>query len=494
MRPADALQLADLIDLEAQLEADRALDVDALRKRDREIGLTIPETAHGRAEGLVTWLNSLRSRGDLGANLVRGARVVAALLVISGAMFGSGAARVLMHFDGATPVNVLPILGLLVLLQIVLLLALLISVAVTHFAPGAPPLFGEIRALVRALAGKIAARRIQTGGAGARWVATLHRLRARSRLHEKLELWWLTRTAQSFGIAFNVAALAVMLWMPSVVKYSFCWSTTLELGPEALHRITGALSLPWRLFAPGAVPTLELIRSTQFDLLSSRYVTGQAPRSSAWWPFLCACVVTYGLLPRVVLGLVSGAAMRRALRRIPLDTPDVAAVFRRLRSPVVEMRAPLPTPVRTAIGPRGQMSPVQELVSAGCTVIAWRDLPIDRPALEGWLTAELGWSIENELSAGGADFEQDERTIRDAAADARPVVVTAEAYEPPDKSVRRFLTGLRKELGPRIKVSVLLVATQDEKWAPAARTDVETWTHQLAVLEDPYLAVESISR
>jgi hypothetical protein len=385
----------------------------------------------------------------------------------------------------------------LVLLQIGFLSLVAISVVLTGLLPGLAgnlPLIGDLRGLLRALSARLAALGRRRGGSSSRVVTALHRLRARSALHQRLELWWMTLIAQSFGIAFNVGALAVLLILPSVLKYSFCWSTTLDLGPLALHRVTSVLAWPWSGAFPAALPSLALIDATQFDLLARAYVGGERPGSEAWWPFLLAAVVCYGLLPRVALAIVSAVALRRSLARMPFDTPDIEAVLRRLRLPLVETRG-LASSVGLTPAP-GQISaaasPVRALTASECVVVAWRDLQLDRTPLEGWLQREFGWTIRSVLPAGGADFSVDDATIRAAAAGGLPIAVAAEAFEPPDKAVRRFLAELRSAAKPGTHVLVALLGSTGDPPVIARRQDFETWSAQLAALEDAYLSVESV--
>lgn len=498
----DRLTLEDVIDLEVQLEADRALDANALRTRDRAIGLSTQAGAAStdRARQLRAWLDALRAadRGRTwpGELVARGARLLAAFLIVAGLIAGSGTARVLLHYDGVRPVNVLPVLGVLVLLQIGLLLLVLLSVSLAGAVPGLArqlPLLGDVRTILRVLSGWLASRGRQAGGSAAPWVASLHRLRARSRLHAKIELWWLTLIAQSFGIAFNVGALALLVVLPIVLKYSFCWSTTLSVGPDTLHRMTTVLSWPWSALVPQAVPSGSLIGATQFDILTREYAGGARPSSSAWWPFLVAAVVGYGLLPRLLLATSAALQLRRALAALPLDTPEVEALLRRLSLPLVETRAQEPPPPAGSPVASGRVPAAQAATApSACAVLAWRDLPLDREALDRWLHAQLGWSARQYGTAGGADFEAERRAIEAAAATGLPLVVVAEAWEPPDKAVRRFLKALRAAAGPRTKLAVVLLGAASAQPNAEVARDLQTWSAQLAALEDPYLSVESM--
>jgi hypothetical protein len=371
-------------------------------------------------------------------------------------------------------------------------------VALTTLVPGLAgnlPLIGDLRGLLGALCARLAVLGRRQGGGPARLVSALHRLRARSALHQRVELWWMTLIAQSFGIAFNLGALAVLLVQPSVLKYSFCWSTTLELGPLALHRLTSVLSLPWSHLIPVAVPSLALIESTQFDLLARAYVGGTPSGSGAWWPFILVAVAYYGFFPRALLAILAALAMRRSLADLRFDTPDVEAVLRRLRLPLVETRGVVHEASASTQTGQGasRATPAVATIASDCVVIGWRDVQFDRGLLEPWLQREFGWKVRSVLAAGGADFTFDEASIRAAASLGLPIAVVAEAFEPPDKAVRRFLAELRSAARPATHVLVALVAEAHGEAIVARGQDLETWSSQLAALEDAYLRVESVA-
>src|SRR5262249_54545019 len=115
------------------------------------------------------------------------------------------------------------------------------------------------------------------------------------RLFAPCEAWRLLTFTQLFGVAFNVSALVVTLGTVTFSDLAFAWSTPLEARPEAMHRLVAIIAAPWSWAAPDAVPSLELVRATQYFRLKSgvagSYVRpGAVALYGAWWPFLAACV------------------------------------------------------------------------------------------------------------------------------------------------------------------------------------------------------------
>jgi hypothetical protein len=58
--------------------------------------------------------------------------------------------------------------------------------------------------------------------------------------------WAAMVSAQTFGVAFNVGALAAALYLVTFSDLAFSWSTTLSADIERGHRITSWLSAPWK--------------------------------------------------------------------------------------------------------------------------------------------------------------------------------------------------------------------------------------------------------
>ncbi len=543
------MDLTDLIDLEAQIAADAGAEPEGLRARDRAIGASLDTADEDRAALLSAWLEALRARRggepSPGTTVVRAHRSLGALLALAGLASGAGATAAALAYDGSTPINVASFLAAFVGVPIGLLLILALSLGIASAWPDLAdrvPIVGELRALlgwaVRALSERArGARRRADDPRLEAWAATWHRLRARTALYRPVERWWLTATAQTFAIAFFVAALGTFSARVALSDLAFSWSTTLELDAAAFHRLTTALSLPWAPVWPEAVPSLHLVELSRYSRLDGAYVGAIGGRTrdvvlvGQWWRFLFAALLAYGLLPRLALALLSRWRLRVALTRLPLDTPDVDRVVRRLRSPRVETRGlpaePAPSPARTAataaattagasspaaraetdrsapVEPEaepdstaGASTPEPAPIAAAerdAVLVLWRDVPADVARVGRALDTALGWGAGAICAAGGAEFEADESTQARVAATVGPVALVAEAWEAPDKATLRFLRGLRLAVGPRRPMAVVLVEPNDDgRLAAPAAEQVKIWRERTAALADPYLAVEAI--
>jgi Protein of unknown function (DUF2868) len=490
------MTLADLIDLEAQLARDIRLDPVELEARD---GGLAAGARLDRSALLRRWLEARRTAepGQLhpGRAVTGALRWIRAALVVLGLALGWGAASALLHYTGQEPVNVWDFLLAFVGIQLLLLLLLLSSFFLPVAALGAP-LSGLFRGLVGAVYPRLAARALGEDRA-AEWRALWHRLRSRRSLYQEVEPWILLGLTQAFGVAFNVGALLGCLRIVAFSDVAFSWSTTLlQLDGARFHGLVHALAKPFAWLWPDADPSRALVEATRYSRLEGAYLLSGAGRSArpelvgAWWPFLVGALAFYGLVPRLATLAIATIRASRILSRLPLDDAELTRVVRRLSEPRVDTRgkdAELVPPAPAARAPQ------RPLAGGGtrCTVVLWRDVP-SPPELEAAVARQTRCTVTAVHTAGGRDYGEgklDWSGLRDSS---DPVVVVAEGWEAPDKGVLRLMRELRRALGPRRHLAVLLAQIGPEGVRPSRAAEVRIWEESLASLEDPYLAVEPL--
>lgn len=498
------VKLADVIDLEAQLALDEAQPRGALHARDRAIYLGLEPTPVTDAGAVLGWLTALRERFGaprLGASVTRGQRLVGLVLVVAGLLSGWATAELLLAFsEGGAPVNVGGFLAVAVLAQLVGVAVLLVGLALRPLLPTLS-LAGDLNSVVRMLARKLEPsgdRLVRLSGLDAEQLSVAYRrVRTRVGLYSRLERYALLALGQQFFIAFNVGLLLSILRLVVFTDLAFGWSTSLaSADAHSVHRLCRLLAAPFGSFFPDAVPSRELIEHTQYFRLDGRFAEaspgtkGDALMARKWWPFLVACTVTYGLLPRVLLGVLFGVQLRAAERRVPLDTPDIQALLGRLRSPEVSTRAMVMRP--QVAEPAHDVSQGEAAATGVIELVLYRDLPTPPELLRGPLL-DLGFEVRDAHRAGGLDARADEALCLALGQQARPVGVVTEAWEAPDAGFRGFLAGLRGALGPRVPIWVVLVGEGSAQGfgAPTAE-DVQVYRDRLTLLEDPYLRVETL--
>jgi hypothetical protein len=494
------MTLANVIDLEVQLARDRDADPDAVAARDRAL---LPGAGPDRSRPgalLAAWLEAARAsepRAFFPGAAVAGALAgVRAALAFLGLLLGWAAATAVLTGGGRHPVNVWDFLLAFVGLQLALLALLAASFLLPLAAMGRPVL-GLFRGALATVYPRVAARLLDAGGERAReWSALWHRARSRRSLYHAVEPWLLLAVTQAFAVAFNVGALAAILRLVVFTDVAFGWSTTLAgLDARHFHSIVAAFAAPWRALWPAAVPDPGLVAATRYSHLESAYLVAGAGRGAhpeivgGWWPFLVAALLAYGLLPRVVLLAASHLRAARILARLSFDDAEVARLLARLTTPHLETRATSPeeTPDGAAHPPPGG-APARGQGPA--SVVLWRDVP-GGPALESALARGLGAPVARTRAAGGKDEDEPGFDWTRFAGAGEQLVVVAEAFEPPDRGVRRLLSDLRRALGPRRLLLVVLVGEGDGP-GPPRDADVRIWRDALATLADPFLSVEPL--
>lgn len=489
--------VAELVDLEAQIFDDQARDEKVLRERDEAIGRALrTDPPSSRNEILAGWVHAIRAKSDaqLPGKGIEGAygqanAVLAAILFLVGFASAWG----ILRFGGEHPINVLVVFGVFVFAQVLALLVTILSFAAARLAPGVfenRPLVVLVRAGVGWLWKSARAKLPRHDKAE----ATINRLRSRRSLYPAVERNLLFTSLQVAGVAFNLGVLLAFLTTVTFTDLAFGWSTTLRVGADELARACRILATPWRGWLEEATASIELIRATQYSRLEGAYLETLAgsgvrdpTRYGEWWRFLVASVVTYGLLPRIVLVALGRWMRHTTLKRLPPNTPEVERLIFRLTSPSVQrVHRDDPGNVRTlGEGYEPIRQPRRNLGQSRVLCVRWREAEIPRALLEAFLTEHYGVSMEGELgSAGSHDYQDDQEFLRRVSdADDLPVFMIVEPWTSPDRSVRRFLQELRERAGKDRIVNVILTAG-------AGPDNRRIWAGYLSELADPYLALD----
>ena len=492
---ASESRLAYVVDLLVQLRRDAESTEPELHRRDRAL-MPSGSASTDRPRLLMGWLDHLRAAGYWfpGGTVAVVFRLQLLGLCLAGLSVGWGVASMLFAYDGRKPVNVVHILAVLMGVQVLLLMLLgVVSLPRqwTGYVPGLAILQEILAWLSPGQITRWLARRLPEplrggipGGTGLGW--------GNDRWPGRILKWGAVVSAQTFGVAFNLGALAAALYLVTFSDLAFSWSTTLTPDIERGHRITSLISSPWSGWWPEAVPSRELLESTLYYRQSGASAGTDPYRWGGWWPFLVASLVVYGLIPRLILLGVGWWGLRRVIDGALSETLGVDSVVDRLTSEVVSTRATEPEPIA---GPGSEEAlRLDTGVPAGrYLAVNWSGVEVNIDQVRQLLGRRPGCEVMEILSAGGAaGLEADALVVKRIALQSREVgvVVVVKAWEPPMLEFLDFMSELRKGGGSgRRLVVVLSGLTREGRIGSPSTGDVTQWSRQLGTLEDDGLTV-----
>lgn len=486
-------EIAELVDLELQLLEDEQARPRDIHRRDREIGLSLKTVTHDRGLLFLSWLDKVRKPEDsVGARVQTALSRLRWILLVLGFFMGSGAASALLIYDGEVPVNINRFLEVFVLFQLILLLLLLLSVSskgANQWLPGVGTVQKFLRSLVLTTgrsADWLMGRLPEGRAAGLKqqvarlqelesWFAKgskkVGRLKGWQSLYGDVERWSLIELTQCFSMAFNVGAMVAFLRIIVFSNVAFGWSTTLFSGADHFQAIIQGLALPWSWFWADAVPSAELIKKSEFFFDNKAF---EARDSGAWWPFLMACLMFYGLLPRLIFWLLARFKGQRALREVPLDSARFQSLYERLTRPYVSLDRPPPESPRAR--PSKRLAPVSS-----------PRMPVrSKPALNKAPTTTK--PVQGPTDTQPATSAKPADTVSSVAA-VRPSVEEPAPKPPPESVVEEPVAAVEEPVAVKEPVEPALApeASNPEPVAPV-------WSCQTVVWEGGWLdAVDSES-
>lgn len=476
--------LATAIDVQRWLREDRETAYAERLRRDRDIGRGQTQAGSiGRWSDLkriVDWWTKVRSVAagnsaaavtDVGHRVIGLRRVAQVLLTVLGVVLGAVVGTVAFSYQGDYPVNLIALLGVLVGVPLLLLAGTLLLL------PGWLPMGSAVRG---ALGGVNPAR----WAAG--WLDRLTELRlfgatASGRVSAPFARWQLVVFSQWLAVGYFFGVVVAAWVLIAVTDLAFGWSSTLDLAPAQVHGWLTTLALPWSSWLPGAVPDAELVSASRFFRLE----TGGMPQARAvqlgqWWPFVLMMILTYGLLPRLLLLAFGGWRLRSATRRLLLDDPEVTALLDRLRTPSVSFEGDdLEGSLDIAEALSG---PERIAVEPGTVGIVWNSALTPAQA-SGWMEAPdirvLSLAVWDDAAA------QRKRLGEELSGAARLLIFT-KGWEPPLLEFLDFLDGVRSAIGPRTSITVVPINVAADAVEPADR---DVWARALSRRDDPRLYV-----
>lgn len=504
--------LADVVDLEVQLHRDAERPPEELHDRDAAIGARIDARALDDRSAVLAWLDAVRSDDSIGRRIARWRDSLSAALAIAGFVFGLFSIVGWLATSGREPVNVIYFWPVFIGSQMLLALLWWVVIIPTRRIEGVP-IVGPIHGLLRELSEWIPRvfarllRRLPSGPTDDLALAT-GELRRLDWIYGRLRFWQASSLTQVFGVAFNVGAICAFVVLPTIDDPAFGWRSRL-LDDAQVITTSRIVAAPFAWVAPDALPDADAIEATRYSSVAVRHgdayeggaIGGRGPQHgsgraeppwAAWWPFLLASLIVYGLLPRVTYLVAARIAARRALATLSFDRIEIARLGDRLRRHLVATRALEPESVRPDVAANleapGSARPTFERARA----LRWVGVDLDEEALGAALGARFGATLTTLASVGDIDPSADQRALEDLAAtpEGEAVLVVVEAWEPPVGDYVDFLKSARKAVGDaRPIVVVLFNRGRDGAAASPQARHLQVWERRIARLGDPWLSV-----
>lgn len=419
---------------------------------------------------------------------------ITACAAIAGLSAGLGTGAAVFWYDGSQPINILAVLSSLVLAPALLLIPTILlkigSLVMRRFqikraTPSVPALSKALRATISKILPQ--GRELFTK---ASTLTAFHLA-----LYGKVEALYLSLMSQLFTLSLLFAAGGYGTWKMITTDLAFCWSATPALiTPALVQYTTSILAIPWSFLDAAATPSLQLIEKT-------RYYRFHAPLPSAlvydpavmgeWWAFLILTILTWAVLPRLILLLITYAHYAKAISYTLRHLPHVPALLAELRPGGVyttntpDRSAQASTPQRQNITDNLDTALIQiPSVTASSKIIAWAIQDLN-PNL---LTLPPQLSHISPTHAGGTTPTSEELAVIEAVGNAPPpdvILILVKSWEPPLLEFIDFLSDLRKATQKTTPIYVIPLTLDREK------ADNTVWIKVLGKLADPWIHVTS---
>ncbi|PIE57388.1 MAG: hypothetical protein CSA33_08945 [Desulfobulbus propionicus] len=411
--------LQDLLDLLFLLDLDKKngrspgeLDFDT---RDRTIYLGINPSSHSAGAKmdprtlLRHWVEARRQQvtdsqdfpGLPGAFWQEINCTLSWLFLLTGIVSGFVVTVPVLSYSGEAPINVtfyfFFFVGLQILLFFLQLGALTYNGVQGRKMPASLVLTlmqQKLFALVEKLLNRLAQKRTPST------VHSLHAIRLSARRYDActpIVLWSMFLWLQLLGMGFNGGVLLVTLGKVLVTDIAFGWQSTLQIDAAQLGWLVQWAATPWSWFVPEqiAYPSLEAIAGSKMILKEGLYhlTTNDLV---AWWPFLCFSVLTYGLLPRLLLYLWSRKKIGALLSVQPRISTAMYMVIQRMTNAVVATAA---QPVKRKTAP-SEIRSAPERSSPASSTRQGLSVTVPMAQMEAGLERKTTADLASELELG----------------------------------------------------------------------------------------------
>jgi hypothetical protein len=283
--------------------------------------------------------------------------------------------------------------------------------------------------------------------------------------------WPIISLTQSAAIFFNLGLLIAFIASLLFTDVRFYWeSTPTHAADTALHQATSLIAAPWSTWLPAASPTLQQIAATRFEP-PSPFPNQPA---EAWYPFLIAAILVWGLLPRLVLRTACAVASRRSLARITFTQRHHRELWRKL------------TAIKVHADP--------DAPADGAILLNWNGIDLDPAQVRAHTLQQLHLNPVQTLVLGtGPSDTQALQTLDDSLSrnpgDVSALALIAESWNLIPSRFSETHTQLRNTLGKNLPLHILLLGNPTDltPFTPPTEETLSVWSNFADTLNDPSL-------
>ncbi|MBB1488997.1 DUF2868 domain-containing protein [Oceanospirillum sediminis] len=293
---------------------------------------------------------------------------------------------------------------------------------------------------------------------------------------------WLARQLQQGASLMVLGGLIAFFVFATFQEIRFYWSSTFIQNYETMAAIFHWIALPWQLWLEA--PALSVVEASQFSVQPFAE-PGQTEQSSELWSFVVAAVLTYGLLPRLLLMALFNYQLKSRLGRA-IQTSVVPEQFLNHQQhtvsidPLQQEEAPedqpqdtMPVATKTETEEKATKRPDQQEPQTETEI---KSQPrIQEPALTGY---QVGWRLsETEIpvrhNLGLASWQADEDWLNQlSTVETEAIALIADLWQIPTGELADIAEQLRDK---GVTLRLILINAQN---IAAERTDVQLKTWQ----------------
>ena len=450
-------RLATALAIHQWLQEDMVTPYAQRRQRDEAIGETLQRTRPDAddVQLVLAWWQTRNPPEALTRRIDSGHYWISLTLIIIGLLCGSSATSVALTYSGDYPVNLLPLLGVLVGLPGLLLLASIAALVISRIGGGR--LIRPLRIYQRAVLGWFE-----------RWTGLYSQgFAGRHILYGQVGAWLLQRLSQRAAVAYFAACLTTAWLLIAFSDIAFGWSSTLDISADQVHAWTTAITSPWAWMTSTGVPDLAQVEQARYFRLGEQFDGVDVRQFGQWWPFVLLCIGVWGLGPRLIMLIIARWRLGQATDELLLEHSEVTALLDRLRAPRVRYDG-----ASTGVQPNTAPEPIaEEAAEPGAVLVSWN---------------QADQNVHCIQMAAGDTPEERTGALQQIARDVHQVRVMAKGWEPPVFELLDALQDIRARVGAVCSIVVIPLGLDQ---APLDDHDLRIWRQSLARSGDAHLYV-----